>query len=127
MTIRASLTKVKTSPRMIATLLFSLFLTPPSLVHEEPIADTPLFHTYGKGCAWGAKDKDTYTVINTGYGAQILFEGGYSSDFIIAVDGWVYYDVLDEVYFLKDDFCDYESNVLVINGEVLGVNEVSEL
>ena len=67
-------------------------------------------------CIWGAKDKDTYRVIDTGYGAKILFSGGYTNDFIIKIDGSIYSKDLEEVYFIKDDFCDWESDVIVIDG-----------
>ena len=78
-------------------------------------------------CVWGAKDKDTYRVIDTGYGAKILFSGGYTNDFIIKIDGSIYSKNLDEVYFIKDDFCDWESDVLVIDGEVFGVQSVTDI
>ena len=47
---------------LIATLLFSLY----------SYAD----------CVYGAKDKSSYNVIKTGYGAKILFSGSYGDDFI---------------------------------------------
>ena len=78
-------------------------------------------------CVWGAKDKTSYKVINTGYGAEILFSGGYGADFIIELDGAIYYETLDEVYFIKDNFCDWDSDVIVIDGEVFGVKTVSQL
>ena len=78
-------------------------------------------------CVWGAKDKDTYRVIDTGYGAKILFSGGYTNDFIIKIDGSIYSKDLQEVYFIKDDFCDWESDVLVIDGEVYGVQSVTDI
>lgn len=78
-------------------------------------------------CIWGAKDKTEYKVINTGYGAEIYFSGGYGYDFIIELDGAIYYETLDEIYFIKDDFCDWDSDVIVIEGEVFGVKSVSQL
>ena len=73
----------------------------------------------------GAKDKDEYKIIDTGYGAKIYFMGGYSSDFIIELDGSLYSSYIDEMYFIKDDFCDWEDDVLVIDGEVFGVKSVN--
>ena len=81
----------------------------------------------GEGCVFGAKDKDSYKVISTGYNAKILFSGGYSSDFIIEIDGSIFYERLDDVYFIKDDFCSYENDVIVIDGEVFGVSKVTKL
>ncbi len=78
-------------------------------------------------CVWDVKDKAEYKVINTGYGAKILFSGGYGDDFVIEIEGYVYSETLDEIYFIKDDFCDWESDVIVIEGEVFGVKSVSRL
>lgn len=56
-------------------------------------------------CAHSAKDRTSYKVIKTGYGAKILFLGGYSDDFIIEIDESIYNKTLEGVYFIKDDFC----------------------
>jgi hypothetical protein len=97
--------------KKVFTIIFFLFLP---------------FITYAD-CVRGAKDKTEYKVINTGYGAEILFSGGYGADFIIELDGSIYYETLDEIYFIKDDFCDWDSDVIVIDGEVFGVKTVSQL
>ena len=78
-------------------------------------------------CVYGAKDKSSFQVISTGYGAKILFSEGLGSDFIIELDGSIYSKNLDEVFFIKDDFCDWEENVLVIDDEVFGVKSVEKL
>tara|TARA_B100001059_G_C17625742_1_gene471821 strand:+ start:277 stop:576 length:300 start_codon:yes stop_codon:yes gene_type:complete len=78
-------------------------------------------------CVFGAKDKTSYKIIETGYGAKIYFSGGYSSDFIIELSAPIYGSYIDEIYFLKDDFCDYESEVIVIDEEVFDVLSVTEI
>ena len=78
-------------------------------------------------CIYGAKDKSSFQVLSTGYGAKILFSEGLGSDFIIELDGSIYSKNLDEVYFIKDDFCNWDDNVLVIDDEVFGVKSVEKL
>ena len=78
-------------------------------------------------CVHSAKAKTSYKVIKTGYGAKILFSGGYSDDFIIEIDGSIYNKTLEGVYFVKDDFCNWESSVLVIDDEVYGVKDVAKV
>ena len=78
-------------------------------------------------CVFGAKDKTSYKIIETGYGAKIYFSGGYSSDFIIEISGSIYSSYINEIYFLKDDFCDYESDVIVIDEEVFDILSVTEI
>jgi hypothetical protein len=89
---------------------------------------TLLFSVYSYAdCVYGAKDKSSYNVIKTGYGAKILFSGSYGDDFIIEIDGSIYNETLDEVYFIKDDFCNWDTDVIVINGEVFGVKSVDKV
>ena len=78
-------------------------------------------------CVFGAKEKTSFKVIKTGYGAKILFSGSYVDDFIIEIDGSIYNETLDEIYFIKDNFCSWESDVIVINGEVFGVKSVDKV
>lgn len=78
-------------------------------------------------CVYGAKDKDSYKILETGYGAKIYFSGGYGSDFIIQLSGSLYSSYIDEIYFIKDDFCNYEDDVIVIDGEVFGVTSVNKI
>jgi hypothetical protein len=78
-------------------------------------------------CVWGAKDKTSYRVLETGYGAKVYFSGGYGSAFIVKLDGSLYTRTFDQVYFVKDEFCDYEDDVLVIDDEVFGVQTVSKV
>ncbi len=77
-------------------------------------------------CIYGAKDKESYKIIDTGYGAKIYFSGGYGDDFIIELNGSIF-GTIDEVYFIKDDFCNWEDDVIVIDGEVFGVRSVKKL
>ena len=77
-------------------------------------------------CVYGAKDKTSYKVLSTGYGGKIYFSGGYGNDFIIEVDGYVS-SYINEVMFLKDDFCSWEDNVIYIDEEVFDVKSVDKL
>tara|TARA_B100001741_G_C16196827_1_gene434007 strand:+ start:151 stop:444 length:294 start_codon:yes stop_codon:yes gene_type:complete len=77
-------------------------------------------------CVWGAKDKTTYKVLSTGYGGKIFFSGGYGSDFIIEIDGFIYENI-SEIMFLKDDFCSWEDNVIYIDDEVYDVKSVEKI
>ena len=89
---------------------------------------SPLFNSNSVDCIWGAKDVESYRVLETGYGAKIYFSGGYgSSDFIIKLDGAIYYKTFNEIFFIKDDFCDWEDDVLVIDDEVFGVQKVTKV
>ena len=85
------------------------------------------FNTSNLDCVYGAKDKSEFQVLSTGYRAKILFSEGVGSDFIIELDGSIYSKNPLEVYFIKDDFCNWEENVLVIDDEVFGVNTVEKL
>lgn len=85
------------------------------------------FNTSNLDCVSGAKDKSAFQVLSTGYGAKILFSDGLGSDFIIELNGSIYSKNLDEVYFIKDDFCNWDDNVLVIDDEVFGVKTVEKL
>ena len=78
-------------------------------------------------CVYGAKDKESFRFLETGYGAKIYFSGGYSNDFVIEISGSIYNTYIDEIYFIKDDFCDYESDVIVIDGTVYDILSVSEI
>ncbi len=79
------------------------------------------------GCIFGAKDKTNYQVLKTGYKAKILFSGGWGADFIIELEGSIYSENLSDVYFIKDGFCSWEDNVIVIDDEVFGVAQVEKL
>jgi len=78
-------------------------------------------------CVYDAKDKSSFKVLETGYGAKIYFSGGTGSDFIIKLDGSLYSKNLNEVYFIKSDFCSWESDVIVIDDEVFGVKSVTKV
>ena len=84
-------------------------------------------HNNSYECVWGAKDKTSYKVLETGYGAKVYFSGGYGSAFVVKLDGSIYTKTFNEVYFIKDDFCDYEDDVLVIDDEVFGVQTVTKV
>jgi hypothetical protein len=77
-------------------------------------------------CVNNAKDSESYKILETGYGAKIYFSGTYES-FIITLDGSLYSSYISEIYFIKDSFCSYDSDVIVIDDEVFGVSSVSVL
>ena len=78
-------------------------------------------------CVIGAKGHTSFRILETGYRAKIYFSGGYSSSFIIEIEGSIYNTYFDEIFFLKDDFCDYESDVIVIDEEVFDVLSVTQV
>ena len=90
-----------------------------------------LFITYlfspNMDCVYDAKSKESYRVLETGYGPKIYFSGGYGSDFILELDGYVGYTNLDEVVMIKDSFCDWESDVILIDGEVYDIKKVTKV
>tara|TARA_B100000427_G_scaffold139460_1_gene115998 strand:- start:441 stop:734 length:294 start_codon:yes stop_codon:yes gene_type:complete len=77
-------------------------------------------------CVYDAKEKTTFQVLSTGYGGKILFSGGYGSDFIVSVDGYIT-KYIDSVLILKDDFCSWEDSVLYIDDEVFDVKSVEKI
>ena len=76
-------------------------------------------------CVYSAKEKTSFQILTTGWGAKIFFSGGYGTNFIIELSGSIY--SIDELVILKDDFCSYESNVLYIDGEVYDVKSVTKV
>lgn len=104
---------------MLSSILISLTLLFSTSLHPD-------VEVTAQGCVYGAKDVDSYRVLETGYGAKIYFSGGYN-EFIIELSGSLYSSSIDDIFFIKDDFCSYESDVLVIDEEVFGVNKVTKL
>lgn len=83
------------------------------------------FSNISADCVYDAKSKESFKILETGWGATIYFTGGYGPDFIIKISGSIY--SADEILILKDDFCSYESNVIYIDGEVYDITSVTKI
>lgn len=73
-------------------------------------------------CVVGAKNKTTYTRIDN---HTLLLQGGFGSDIIIKTFAFI--NQGSTIVVLKDDFCSYESAVLLIDGEVVDVQRVTKV
>jgi hypothetical protein len=73
-------------------------------------------------CIYGAKDKSSFVVLDS---HSILLKGGYGSEILIKTYCYIY--STPSVQILKDSFCDYESSVMYIDGEVCDANQVKKL
>ena len=97
--------------KLITTLLILLISTP-------TFAD----------CVYDAQYKTSYKVIEeTACGAKIYFYGGGSTNFIVEVCGLIDTNYIEQLYFLKDNFCDYESEVIFIDGVSCDITAVTEV
>ena len=74
-------------------------------------------------CIYDAKSATSYRLINSN---TVMFTDAYGNGFIIKT-----YDYLtsypSEVYVIKDDFCSYEDDVIVWDGEVIDAQEVTKI
>ena len=71
-------------------------------------------------CVFGAKDSSTFQIIDS----NTLILKGYKN---ILIKTFCFVYPTSNVTVLKDSFCDYDSNVLYVDGEVCNVNEVKDL
>ncbi|QFR42875.1 hypothetical protein [Sulfurimonas xiamenensis] len=92
---------------MVSRILFSLLL---------------VFGQLGADCVYGAKDKTNFVVLDSN---SIVLKGGYGSDILIKTYCYIYSS--SDVQILKDDFCDYESAIMYIDGEVCDANQVKKI
>lgn len=74
-------------------------------------------------CVYNAKQCQTYQLINNN---TIILKDCYGSNDII-IRTYCYLYNYSEILILKDEFCSYDSNVIVIDEEVCDVNEVEFL
>ncbi len=88
-------------------ILFSLFLA---------------FGHLGADCVYGAKDKASFVVLDSN---SVVLNGGYGSDILIKTYCYIYSS--SDIQILKDDFCDYESAVMYIDGKVCDVNQIKKI
>ena len=81
-----------------------------------------LFAFANADCIYNAKSVTSYRLINAN---TVLFESYYNS-FIVKTYSYLT-SYPSEVYFIKDSFCSYASDVFVWDGEVIDVSEVKKL
>ena len=74
-------------------------------------------------CVYDAKECQSYQLINNN---TFVLKDCYSSNDIL-IKTYCYIYESSEITILKDEFCSYDSNVIVIDGEVCDVNEVEFL
>jgi hypothetical protein len=70
-------------------------------------------------CVIGAKMKISFTVLDT---HTVMLRGGGGKDILIKTFSFLYSS--SQVTVLKDSFCDYESAVLYVDGEVIDAQQV---
>lgn len=70
-------------------------------------------------CVLNAKSKVSFQVIDS---HTIMLTGGLGKGIIIKT--FAFLTSVSKVTVLKDDFCDYESAVLYVDGEVIDVQQV---
>ena len=73
-------------------------------------------------CVYGAKSKTSYVFLDN---HTILLKGGYGRDILIKSFSFFYSS--SEVTVQKDDFCDYESTVLYVDGETVDAQQVKSI
>lgn len=73
-------------------------------------------------CVYGAKDKSSFVVLDS---HSIILKGGYGSDILVKTYCYIYSS--PSVQILKDSFCDYESSIMYIDGEVCDAKQVKKL
>ena len=73
-------------------------------------------------CILNAKSKTSYVVVDS---HTIIMKGGIGKDILIKSFSFFY--STSQVTVLKDDFCDYESSVLYVDGEVVDAQQVKSL
>ena len=81
-----------------------------------------LFSILNADCVYGAKDKTSFVILDTN---SIVLKGGYGSNILIKTYCYMYSS--SNIQVLKDDFCDYESAVIYVDGEVCDANQVKSL
>lgn len=81
-----------------------------------------LSSTASAGCILNAKSKTSYVVLDS---HTILLKGGIGND--ILIKSFAFFYSTSQVSVLKDNFCDYESSVLYVDGQVVDVQQVKSL
>jgi hypothetical protein len=73
-------------------------------------------------CILNAKSKTTYVALDS---HTILLRGGIGRD--ILIKSFAFFYSTSQVTVLKDNFCDYESSVLYVDGEAVDAQQVKGL
>lgn len=73
-------------------------------------------------CVVGAKSETSFRVLDSN---TILLSGGYPAQ--ILIKSFSFFSPTSNVSVLKDDFCDFDSNVLYVDGETVDVQQVKEI
>lgn len=73
-------------------------------------------------CVYGAKSASGFSIVGSN---TIILTGVPGGNILLKT--FHFFFAGDRVTVLKDSFCDFESSVLYVNGEVVDVNEVRRL
>lgn len=73
-------------------------------------------------CILNAKSKTSYVILDS---HTILLKGGIGKD--ILIKSFAFFYATSQVTVLKDSFCDYESAVLYVDGQVIDAQQVKGL
>ncbi len=73
-------------------------------------------------CVYFAKSKLSFRVIDS---HTLILSGGPGPDILIKTFAFI--NKTSSILVLKDSFCSYDSGVLLIDGEVAAVNQVTKL
>jgi len=73
-------------------------------------------------CVVGAQSAITFRVLDT---HTIVLSGGPSG--AILIKSFAFFNTSSSVSVLKDDFCDFDSNVLYVDGEAVDVQQVKSI
>ncbi len=73
-------------------------------------------------CVINARSKTKVTIVDS---HTIILSGGIGPD--IMIKSWAFFNRFSEITVLKDSFCSYESDVLLVDGQVEDVNQVTKL
>lgn len=73
-------------------------------------------------CIMNAKSATKFQILDN---HTILLSGGLSG--AILIKSFAFFQVTSQVSVLKDDFCDFESSVLYVDGEVIDAQQVKHI
>ena len=73
-------------------------------------------------CVYGAKSETSFRVLDSN---TILLSGGYAGQ--ILIKSFSFFTSVSNVTVLKDDFCDFDSSVLYVDGETVDVQQVKSI
>jgi hypothetical protein len=97
-------------------------LFPLTLAVLFPCAVVPFSTSANADCVLNAKSKTSYMVLDS---HTILLKGGIGKD--ILIKSFAFFYSTSQVTVLKDNFCDFESSVLYVDGQVVDAQQVKGL